>query len=80
MSYILLIEDDPDIVRVVCTYLENEGYVVQVASNGLRGLETALNKPPKLIILDWMLPNSKWFRNSKKTSTRTANSCNHAYC
>ncbi len=57
MSHILLIEDEPDIVRVVCTYLENEGYVVQIASSGLNGLEAALAQPPSLIILDWMLPN-----------------------
>ncbi len=66
MSRILLVEDDPDIVRVVGTYLENEGYVVQVASSGLRGLEAALNEPPNLIILDWLLPNLSGLEILKK--------------
>ncbi|UCH24952.1 MAG: response regulator transcription factor [Trueperaceae bacterium] len=53
---ILLVEDDRDIVRVVKTYLEREGYQVEVAFDGLSGLERALVSSPALIILDWMLP------------------------
>lgn len=52
---ILVIEDDQAISRVLQLELEHEGYVVDVARDGLSGLEKAL-KEPDLVILDLMLP------------------------
>lgn len=52
---ILVVEDDPQIVRVLRLELEHEGYAVDTAADGLSGLEKAL-KEPDLIILDVMLP------------------------
>jgi two-component system, OmpR family, alkaline phosphatase synthesis response regulator PhoP len=56
MASILIIEDDADIVQIVKTYLEKDGFSVDVARDGLTGLDKALEHPPTLIILDWMLP------------------------
>ena len=53
---VLIVEDDPDIVTVVRTYLEGAGYSVVVAEDGSFGLTTALNGSFSLIVLDWMLP------------------------
>lgn len=53
---ILIVEDDPDIVRVVEAYLQHEGFVTEVAGDGELGLASALAAPPALIVLDWMLP------------------------
>lgn len=55
-SRILVVEDDPDIVRIVKSYLERSEYTVDTAVDGLAGLSRALEEPPSLIILDWMLP------------------------
>ena len=52
---ILLIEDDAAIARVLQLELEHEGYHVDIARDGLVGLEKAL-KEPDLVILDLMLP------------------------
>src|SRR5579872_5247999 len=52
---ILVVEDDAAILRVLQLELEHEGYEVEVARDGLSGLEKAL-KEPDLIILDLMLP------------------------
>src|SRR5271156_1159159 len=52
---ILIIEDDAAILRVLQLELEHEGYEVEVARDGLAGLEKAL-KEPDLVILDLMLP------------------------
>jgi DNA-binding response OmpR family regulator len=52
---VLVIEDDAAISRVLQLELEHEGYSVEVARDGLSGLERAL-KEPDLIILDLMLP------------------------
>ena len=53
---ILIVEDDPDIVRVIEAYLRREGFVTEVAGDGETGLASALATPPALIVLDWMLP------------------------
>ena len=53
---ILVVEDDPDTALIVRTYLEREGYTVNAARDGLSGLKRALDAPPSLIVLDWMLP------------------------
>lgn len=52
---ILVIEDDAAISRVLQLELEHEHYEVDVARDGLAGLEKAL-KEPDLVILDLMLP------------------------
>ncbi|GAC1304087.1 MAG: response regulator transcription factor [Vulcanimicrobiaceae bacterium] len=52
---VLIVEDDAQIVRVLRLELEHEGYAVEIATDGLTGLERAL-KEPDLVILDVMLP------------------------
>ena len=52
---VLVIEDDAAISRVLQLELEHEGYEVEVARDGLAGLEKAL-KEPDLVILDLMIP------------------------
>ncbi len=52
---VLVVEDDAAIARVLQLELEHEGYEVDVARDGLQGLEKAL-KEPDLVILDLMLP------------------------
>jgi len=52
---ILVVEDDAAISRVLQLELEHERYEVDVARDGLAGLEKAL-KEPDLVILDLMIP------------------------
>ncbi|MDX9990511.1 MAG: response regulator transcription factor [Anaerolineales bacterium] len=53
---ILIIEDDPAILKVLQRGLAYEGYLVNTASDGRSGLNLAREINPDLIILDWMLP------------------------
>jgi len=53
---ILIIEDDPTILRVVKDNFAARGHRVHTARQGAEGLEAALNGRPDLIILDIMLP------------------------
>ncbi len=53
---ILVVEDDDDIRELVAFSLEEEGYRVEQAADGLRGQEMAETLKPDLIILDLMLP------------------------
>lgn len=58
---ILVIEDDPSILRLIKYTLEREGYQVLTASNGLEGLRKAKREEPDLTILDVMLPGIDGF-------------------
>jgi DNA-binding response OmpR family regulator len=53
---ILIIEDDPTILRVVKDNCANRGHRVLFARDGETGLDLALNGRPDLILLDLMLP------------------------
>ena len=53
---ILLVDDEPSIVKMVGKRLEVEGYQVIVAMDGQDGLQKAQTEQPNLIILDLMLP------------------------
>ena len=53
---ILVVEDDPSASRLVGYTLEQEGYQVITASDGLEGVRKARDEHPDLIILDIMLP------------------------
>ncbi|HLU49379.1 MAG TPA: response regulator transcription factor [Planctomycetota bacterium] len=53
---VLLVEDEERIASFICRGLEEEGYAVEVCSDGERGLMRAVDGRPDLIILDLMLP------------------------
>ena len=53
---ILVVEDQPDLQRLLRACLEDEGYAVDTASDGEEGLTKALVWPYDVIILDLMLP------------------------
>ncbi len=53
---ILVIEDDEEIAKFIQLELTYEGYQVEVAHDGMKGLIAARQQPPDLVILDLMLP------------------------
>jgi DNA-binding response OmpR family regulator len=55
-SKILIVEDEPAMVAGLRDNFEYEGYEVISASDGVAGLERALNDSPDLIVLDVMMP------------------------
>jgi len=58
---ILVVEDSPDIVRLLQRVLSEHGYAVRVARDGETGLRTAVELPPDLMILDVGLPGCDGF-------------------
>jgi two-component system alkaline phosphatase synthesis response regulator PhoP len=56
MASILIVEDEQSIRTVVRAYLEQAGYRVHEALDGVSGLEQALRIQPDLVILDLNLP------------------------
>jgi two-component system alkaline phosphatase synthesis response regulator PhoP len=63
---VLLVEDDPDIVRLVTHYLEKDGFQVQAASTGPQGLGAVRKRKPDAVILDLMLPDMDGYEVCKR--------------
>ena len=53
---VLVVDDEPDLVRVLEFGLKASGYTVEVASDGQEGLKKAREIKPDVILLDLMLP------------------------
>jgi two-component system response regulator MprA len=63
---ILVIEDEPKISDMVKRGLIYEGYKVEVAGDGEKGLGLARDNPPDLVIIDVMLPGIDGFEVAKR--------------
>src|SRR5439155_3924704 len=57
MERVLIVDDDPDIQRLVSYNLSQAGFEVTAAESGRKALESVQKHPPDLIILDLMLPD-----------------------
>jgi DNA-binding response OmpR family regulator len=57
LSSILIVDDEPQILEILSSYLCKEGYHVITAEDGREALEVAAAYPLGLIILDLMLPD-----------------------
>ncbi len=53
---ILLVDDEAQLTEPLTHVLSREGYTIDVADNGTKGLALALENEYDLLILDWMLP------------------------
>jgi len=53
---ILIIEDDPALLRGLKDNFETAGYIVRTANDGRKGLDLLLSDAPDLLLLDLMLP------------------------
>jgi DNA-binding response OmpR family regulator len=62
MHRILIIEDNPDLAFGLRNNLEIEGYGIEVAEDGSKGLVRARASNPDLIILDLMIPGLDGYR------------------
>lgn len=63
---ILIVDDEPDVVAYMGTFLEDNGFTVVSAGNGREGMEKAKSEMPDLILLDVSMPEEsgvRMFRN-----------------
>jgi CheY-like chemotaxis protein len=68
---ILVIEDDPDLRRILCLQLGKLGYRVAEAANGREGFEQAKALHPDLLLLDLMMPEMDGFQVLKRVKCIT---------
>src|SRR5689334_14081403 len=53
---ILIVDDDPMIIRLVSARLRAEGYRIIAAESGLEALRLIREQRPSLVMADWMMP------------------------
>jgi CheY-like chemotaxis protein len=53
---ILVVEDDPDNLRVLATVLSLDGYAVDTVSDGLEALDALADRKADLVLLDLKMP------------------------
>lgn len=56
MNKILVIEDDPNLAKIIISYLERDGFVVCSSLRGDTGLDMVFVEKPDLVLLDLNLP------------------------
>jgi DNA-binding response OmpR family regulator len=56
VAHILVVEDEPELARLVVRELQAAGYEAEHAPDGPTALERFAAQPPDLVVLDWMLP------------------------
>ncbi|MBW4664215.1 MAG: hybrid sensor histidine kinase/response regulator [Chroococcus sp. CMT-3BRIN-NPC107] len=68
---ILVVDDSPDNVFLVQTILEEEGYSITTADNGVSALAQIEQSPPDLVLLDVMMPGMDGFEVTKRLRENT---------
>ena len=61
-KYVLIVDDDPDLVETVCMMLEDKGYEVGKAYDGVEGKESIQQRRPDLLVLDVMMPRKDGYK------------------
>lgn len=64
-DHILIVDDSPDNLFLVQTILEEEGYEISLAEDGLIALEKVKESLPDLVLLDVMMPEMDGFEVTK---------------
>ena len=70
MTSVLVVDDDPRILRMLCSFLKADGYEVMTAEDGQTALDLVASTPPSLVLLDLNLPDiqgDEVFRQARAT-------------
>ena len=60
-KYLLIVDDDPDMVETVGMMLESKGYEIGKAYDGIEGEESIKQRRPDLVVLDVMMPRKNGY-------------------
>ena len=69
---ILIVDDTPDNLLVLFSYLEEKGYKVLLAEDGESALQIAQSKAPDLILLDVLMPDIDGFETCRRLKAKSS--------
>ncbi|MGD0258396.1 MAG: response regulator [Verrucomicrobiota bacterium] len=70
---ILIVEDNPALLRGLKDNFQAQGYQVRTANDGEKGLDSLLRDPPDLLLLDLMLPKVNGYEICRLARSRRLN-------
>lgn len=65
MKTVLLADDSPDMIELVQLVLQNSGYSMITANDGIEAVNTCLEQSPDLVLMDLNMPNMNGFDATK---------------
>lgn len=71
-SRVLIVEDDPTVSEVLTRFLRRDGYEVEIAADGISGLQRASRGRHDLVVLDLMLPGMGGLEVCRRLRQRVA--------
>jgi CheY-like chemotaxis protein len=77
---VLIAEDDLSVREALRCLLENEGYTCAVAENGREAVEIAHESPPRLVLLDLMMPELDGFGAARQLRRDPRTRDVHIHC
>ncbi|MCA1950352.1 MAG: hybrid sensor histidine kinase/response regulator [Treponema sp.] len=63
---VLIVDDNPDTLKIIGTFLQKEGYAIRFAQNGYAATESAVLEPPDLILLDVSMPGIDGYETCRR--------------
>lgn len=72
MAKVLIVDDDPFIVKLLRMKVEQLGHIVESAGDGEEGLRAAMAMGPDLILLDLMMPQMNGLEMCRRLRATTA--------
>jgi len=60
-KYVLIVDDDPDLVETVGMMLESKGFEIGKAYDGVEGEESIAKRRPDVLVLDVMMPRKNGY-------------------
>ncbi len=70
LAVILIVDDTPDNLLVLFSYLEEKGFKVLLAEDGETALQIAQSRTPDLILLDVLMPNIDGFETCRRLKAK----------
>ena len=57
MAYVLIVDDEPDLITLLRDQIGMLGHEVAVARDGIEGVQLALERRPDVVVTDVIMPN-----------------------